>query len=74
MRHMWAALPDGQRFLTRIGPGIRGAGAGARDRAPILPPQFTPAGQAAARAGQGHAVERPHRDHELAVGGGEGGK
>lgn len=50
VRHMWAALPDGQRFLTRIGPGLSrtgNAGTGA-----TLSPQYSPAGQATAARGQ----------------------
>jgi Tol biopolymer transport system component len=49
MRHMWAALPDGERFLTRIGPGVsRSGGAGT---AATLNPQFAPAGQATSARG-----------------------
>jgi Tol biopolymer transport system component len=48
-RHMWAALPDGQRFLTRVATGVRNGGAGTQ-----VSPSFTPPGQAAGgRSGPG---------------------
>ena len=54
VRHMWTALPDGQRFLTRIGTGIRGAGPGAAGgtlgSGTNLVPFYTPPGQTAGRA------------------------
>ena len=50
VRHMWAALPDGQRFLTRILPG-RGAGAGAAGAGMNVTTNFTPPGQSGGRAG-----------------------
>jgi Tol biopolymer transport system component len=51
VRHLWTALPDGQRFLTRIGIGIRGAGAGSVGSGINLVPFYTPPGQSGARAG-----------------------
>ncbi len=51
VRHMWTALPDGQRFLTRIGTGIRGAGCGGdAGSGTNLVPFYTPPGQTAGRA------------------------
>ena len=50
IRHMWDALPDGQRFLTRINPAIRG-GAGGAGAGFSVPTFITPPGQSGARAG-----------------------
>ena len=52
-RHMWAALPDGQRFLTRIGTAVRGVGAGAAGTGNTVTPAFTPPGQVGTVGGQG---------------------
>jgi Tol biopolymer transport system component len=52
VRHMWAVLPDGQRFLTRVGTGIRGntSGAGLATGTNLVP-FYTPPGQSGARTG-----------------------
>ncbi|MSO48704.1 MAG: serine/threonine-protein kinase [Acidobacteria bacterium] len=50
IRHMWAALPDGQRFLTRINPAFR-ANAGAAGTGRDVAREFTPPGQSGARTG-----------------------
>jgi Tol biopolymer transport system component len=54
IRHMWTALPDGQRFLTRIGTAVRGTSPGAAAGPGVGPdvnPLFTPPGQAGPLAG-----------------------
>ena len=50
-RHMWTALPDGQKFLTRVSTGARSSGAGTTGNGTNLPDAFTPPGQAGTRAG-----------------------
>jgi eukaryotic-like serine/threonine-protein kinase len=50
-RHMWDVLPDGKRFLTRIGTGIRGTSAGAAGTGRGVPTNFAPPGQSGSRAG-----------------------
>ena len=50
-RHMWDALPDGQRFLTRINPAIRGGGAGGPGAGPSVPTNIIPAGVSGGRTG-----------------------
>ena len=50
IRHMWAALPEGQRFLLRINTGYR-AGSGAAGTGRDVAREFTPQGQSGARAG-----------------------
>jgi len=50
-RHMWDALPDGQRFLTRINPAIRGGGASGAGAGTSVPTNITPPGQSGARTG-----------------------
>jgi Tol biopolymer transport system component len=56
VRHMWAAMPDGQRFLNRISPTIRGASAGAAGTGTNFTPFFTPPGQTGGRVGGPGAV------------------
>ena len=51
IRHMWDALPDGQRFVARINPAIRGGGAGGVGAGASVPTNVTPPGQTGARAG-----------------------
>jgi Tol biopolymer transport system component len=53
MRHMWAALPDGQHFLTRVATTARSAGAGldGSGTGNNVPVSFTPAGQTGTRPG-----------------------
>ena len=50
-RHMWTALADGQRFLTRVATGARSSGAGAAGTGTNVTPFFTPPGQTGARRG-----------------------
>jgi hypothetical protein len=50
-RHMWDALPDGQRFLTRINPAFRSGGAAGAGAGASVPTFFTPPGQSGARIG-----------------------
>jgi hypothetical protein len=50
-RHMWAALPDGQRFLTRINTTLQSVVGGTAGVGTTVATTFTPPGQAGAPAG-----------------------